>query len=340
MSVPAQRRTTARDAGDTGRIPEPFAAGDEHTAIYLAMIESPSVTRNELIRRGFDADYVDRAIPVFVRRGLARPLGENLWEALPPDIALPAFAARLEEYARAVRASAPAMARTYARNVVKQPDPSGYNRLSTLDEIALATQQCLATAESHVFALRNSSPYTRYLLELPTDFHATQVRNEHGHPLSSQVTLDTELLAHERVNEVIAARSSVNEQYRFAASLPFSAIANDRGRAVIDIYGPAGESLGLSISTPEAAGAIRKVAEWAWRLATPWQVGMTASAELGPRDQRILQLLASGTTDSIIARQLGVSQRTVERRVRDVMDRLGADTRFEAGVLAAKSGLI
>ena len=51
-------------------------------------------------------------------------------------------------------------------------------------------------------------------------------------------------------------------------------------------------------------------------------------------------LLASGATDSTITRRLGISQRTVERRVRHVMDTLGAETRFQAGVEAARQGLV
>lgn len=58
------------------------------------------------------------------------------------------------------------------------------------------------------------------------------------------------------------------------------------------------------------------------------------------RDRLILTLLAAGTSDALIARQAKVSQRTVERRIRALMDRLDATTPFQAGVKAAKAGLI
>jgi DNA-binding NarL/FixJ family response regulator len=58
------------------------------------------------------------------------------------------------------------------------------------------------------------------------------------------------------------------------------------------------------------------------------------------RDRTILALMAAGATDATIARQTGISQRTVERRVRALMDQLGAGTRFQAGVQAARRGLI
>jgi Response regulator containing a CheY-like receiver domain and an HTH DNA-binding domain len=61
---------------------------------------------------------------------------------------------------------------------------------------------------------------------------------------------------------------------------------------------------------------------------------------LDRRDAHILTLLSDGRSDATIARQSGVSLRTVERRVHALMDRLGAKTRFQAGAQAARRGWI
>ena len=61
---------------------------------------------------------------------------------------------------------------------------------------------------------------------------------------------------------------------------------------------------------------------------------------LDRRDVDLLSLLSAGRSDSTIARLSGISLRTVERRVRSLMDRLGAKTRFQAGVQAARRGWI
>ena len=73
--------------------------------------------------------------------------------------------------------------------------------------------------------------------------------------------------------------------------------------AVVDIDGPNGEALGLLISTPEATLAIDNAVQWAWRQASPWQIGDTGHT-LEPRDRRVLERLAGGATDSTIARRL------------------------------------
>jgi DNA-binding CsgD family transcriptional regulator/DNA-binding transcriptional ArsR family regulator len=59
---------------------------------------------------------------------------------------------------------------------------------------------------------------------------------------------------------------------------------------------------------------------------------------LHPRDLAILRLLASGAKDRSIARALNITERTVERRVSELLRHLDASTRFQAGVQAAQRG--
>jgi DNA-binding NarL/FixJ family response regulator len=61
---------------------------------------------------------------------------------------------------------------------------------------------------------------------------------------------------------------------------------------------------------------------------------------VGPDDLRrfLLEALGSGAQDEQIARRLGLSLRTVRRRVAELMEELGAQSRFQAGVEAARRG--
>lgn len=54
----------------------------------------------------------------------------------------------------------------------------------------------------------------------------------------------------------------------------------------------------------------------------------------------LLDQLTSGAKDEQIARALGLSVRTVRRRVAELLEELGAGSRFEAGVLAERRGLL
>jgi DNA-binding NarL/FixJ family response regulator len=58
----------------------------------------------------------------------------------------------------------------------------------------------------------------------------------------------------------------------------------------------------------------------------------------GADEGALLGLLAAGLTDSAIGRHLGTHPRTVQRRVRELLDRLGAGTRFQAGLQAVRRG--
>jgi DNA-binding CsgD family transcriptional regulator/predicted transcriptional regulator len=58
-------------------------------------------------------------------------------------------------------------------------------------------------------------------------------------------------------------------------------------------------------------------------------------------DERdLLAFVAAGATDDVIARQLGISPRTLRRRLHDLFDELGASNRFHAGVEAARRGWV
>ncbi|MFE6647476.1 helix-turn-helix domain-containing protein [Nocardioides sp. NPDC057772] len=60
-----------------------------------------------------------------------------------------------------------------------------------------------------------------------------------------------------------------------------------------------------------------------------------------PKDEvEVLALFARGYTIERIARALGVSERTVRRRLRAAADALGAGTSVEAVVRAVRTGLI
>jgi sugar-specific transcriptional regulator TrmB len=73
-----------------------------------------------------------------------------------------------------------------------------------------------------------------------------------------------------------------------------------------------------------------------WDQAVP----VVPSGKTDPLDARLMTLLAAGFKDDAIARQLGLSSRTVGRRVAELMETLGARTRFQAGIHAQRRHLL
>lgn len=62
--------------------------------------------------------------------------------------------------------------------------------------------------------------------------------------------------------------------------------------------------------------------------------------ELTPRESEVLQLLAEGLSNRAIAYRLGISEHTVKFHVNAILGKLGAQSRTEAAVVAARMGLI
>lgn len=53
-------------------------------------------------------------------------------------------------------------------------------------------------------------------------------------------------------------------------------------------------------------------------------------------ERNLLALFAAGVKDDAIARQFGISTRTLRRRIQDLYTELGTTNRFGAGVAAAR----
>ncbi|WP_235030638.1 helix-turn-helix transcriptional regulator [Nonomuraea solani] len=87
------------------------------------------------------------------------------------------------------------------------------------------------------------------------------------------------------------------------------------------------------VRTAVVAGVLRSLFDELWARAVPLPWGRRGDGMV-----QVLRLAAQGMCDDSIARQLGVSVRTVRARFADAMTELGAQSRFHAGVEAARRG--
>ncbi|MCA2218166.1 helix-turn-helix transcriptional regulator [Jidongwangia harbinensis] len=88
-------------------------------------------------------------------------------------------------------------------------------------------------------------------------------------------------------------------------------------------------------------GAVTALFDQLWVTAAPWTTPEAATgAGLTARERELLALLSAGCTDESAAARLGISVRTVRRMMAAIMTRLGARSRFQAGLKAADRGLL
>ncbi|MEV6283181.1 helix-turn-helix transcriptional regulator [Kribbella sp. NPDC051770] len=135
----------------------------------------------------------------------------------------------------------------------------------------------------------------------------------------------------------LAALSVAGVAVRTVPHVPLNGLVVD-GRAVVL---PADTSNG-SVAVLRLSSAVASTTglfELVWPGAVPLaDSDLPGDADLDERNREMLRLLALGVTDEVAAAQLGISVRTVRRMVAQIMGRLGARSRFQAGVKAADRG--
>jgi non-specific serine/threonine protein kinase len=141
------------------------------------------------------------------------------------------------------------------------------------------------------------------------------------------VTAARLLGAAETVRTAAAARQSRAEEKRLAALE--DSIARLLGRSVADTERRAGRQLAPVASIALAA---------AFAAGTPQEVSEDAG-ELTARQRDVAALVAAGHTNRQIGRALGISEKTAEVHVRNIMERLNTPSRAGVAAWAASRGL-
>jgi DNA-binding CsgD family transcriptional regulator len=140
--------------------------------------------------------------------------------------------------------------------------------------------------------------------------------------------------------DLVNRLAALGEQSRMLPSLPFKLRIMDRRVALVPLIG--GSYDGLAVVHPSGLlDALLELFEAYWERAVPIMAPPSAVDDRPTEeDLLLLRMLKAGLKDHAVARQLGVSARTATRRIATIMDRLGTETRFQAGVEAAKRGWV
>lgn len=322
----------------TGTLEESGPDSDA-TRVYLALLRMDRPSRELLLAQGIPAAQLDPALAVLDARGLISLGSTGALEVPPPVTSLPHHAAELERRAQRVRAAAHELTQVYYNARTRERDPAtGVHVLHDRDEVAARTNQVVAEARVGLRCLRAMTLRTHDVMGAPLASHREPSIGAHGQVLPVRTVWDVQTLELPGAVEVLAARAEGGEAQRFLARVPLSVVVADDSACVVewsctDDSGPQGVLLRIG----GMVLGLRALVDRLWEAATSVSQG-TGADELEARDVTILRLLAAGVPDVAIARQTGISQRTVERRIRWLMDRLGAQTRFQAGTQAVHRG--
>lgn len=168
----------------------------------------------------------------------------------------------------------------------------------------------------------------------PTPFSAAIARG-----VRVRVVVASSGLSHD-VDQAVQMTAPGTE-WRSVEHLPGSMIVSDRRTALLS-EGP--DRGAVLIRHASAALALSALFDAIWggaaTIHTPGASSLLDTASGTLQHQQLAALLASGATDEAIARALGISVRKLVRLIAAMRDDLGADTRFQLGVRAARAGLV
>ncbi|MDU0251833.1 LuxR C-terminal-related transcriptional regulator [Streptomyces sp. PU10] len=143
---------------------------------------------------------------------------------------------------------------------------------------------------------------------------------------------------------------SRGEEARVVPALPVKLALVDRSAAMVSLTLDGGSTDCLYTEAPPLIEVLSELFDRYWAVAARLSEADTSAApgpdEAGPggggarrpteEERQLLALFAAGVKDDAIARQLGVSTRTLRRRIQNLYAELGTTNRFGAGVAAAR----
>jgi sugar-specific transcriptional regulator TrmB len=310
---------------------------------YRLLIELPSGTAEELATPlGCDPARTATILSRLEAKGLVAHStgGPDRFVASPPAVALGALIVDRQEELRRAQVELGALAALYRGaatdrtlnevvDVVHGPQAVA-QRFSQLQRTAQREVQVLVKADIAVVA--------------PEDNADESVAVARG--VQYRVVVERALLERPGMFEDAADSLRQGVLVRATQTVPIRLVIADREIALVPLVPETDddhEGGALLVHRSGLLNALQSVFDFVWEsssrlVLTADGIGEDDGDRLDEPDAQVLSLLLAGLTDQAIGGQLGLSLRTVQRRVRLLMDRARVDTRLQLGYQASRRG--
>jgi DNA-binding CsgD family transcriptional regulator len=323
---------------------EAFGIDAAAEAVYFAILEQPDSGVAGLAGQlGWREDLIRAALDELARLTLLRPSWENpdVLRAVSPDIALEGLVARQEadlvHQQNEIATSRAALAMLLAEYANHRPEglSDASEQLTGIDTIRdrltyLARNTChewlslMPGGTQSIPGLEASTALDEQMLDRGVDVRAVYLDSVCNDPSTFSY-----------------ARSLIDlgGQVRTVPALPIRMIIIDREQALVPTDPMDSAAGAVLIHGAGTLAALLAFFEQIWgsarHLGTPVR---RDDHGLTDQERELLRFLYQGHTDEVVARKLGLSTRTARRVTADLMTRLGARSRFQAGARAAELG--
>ncbi|MGW4566607.1 helix-turn-helix domain-containing protein [Streptomyces sp. NPDC004561] len=315
---------------------------ETHEAAYRALVSVGAADVADLARRLTLAERdTEHALRRLERQGLAarssaRP---GRWVAAPPAVALGALLTRQRHELEQAELAAALLAQEYRAAAA---EPAVHDLVEVVTGASAVAQRFLQLqlgAAEEVCALVTDNPLVVSGLENEAEAQAA-ARGVRYRVVVERAVLD---LPHGLAE--LAAALGRDERVRVVDRVPTKLVVADRALAMVPMTSRTAEPAALVVHASGLLELLAGLFESVWREALPLRLGTSGAAEEVPdgpdaTDLEVLSLLLAGLTDASVAKQLDLGLRTVQRRVKRLMELAGATTRLQLGWHAYERGWV
>lgn len=307
---------------------------EAHTAVYRCVLQQPSASPAEI------GSLVSMSLPrvrtiVAELEGLGllarQAASSDRFVASPPSISIrPLLLERERELSRAHQALVD-LSDLYRRSAQQRSVADVVDVVLGDDAVRQRVAQLQAASVSQVRVL--------VLHEVALLSGEENIEEDRALARGVRYRVIVESAVLERPGFLAAARemAQIGEEIRVLPTLPTRMFIADDQMALVPMRSQGEDQGGALLIHPSGLlDLVTSIFEEYWRTATaflPVAAPPTTDEEI---DRDLLRLLLLGVTDAAAASQLGISLRTVQRRVADLMDTAGVTTRMQLGAEAVR----
>ncbi|OIK23054.1 helix-turn-helix transcriptional regulator [Streptomyces malaysiense] len=313
-----------------------------HEAAYRALVAVGAADVADLARRlTLGVRDTERALRGLERHGLAarssaRP---GRWVAAPPAVALGALLTRQRHELEQAELAAALLAREY---MAAAAEPAVHDLVEVVTGASAVAQRFLQLqlgAAEEVCALVTGEPVAVTAPENAAEAQAT------GRGVRYRVVVERAVLDLPQALGGLAEALGRGERVRTADRVPTKLVVADRSLAMVPLTSHSAEPAALVVHASGLLELLAALFESVWREALPLRLNAAGAAEEVPdgpdaTDLEVLSLLLAGLTDASVAKQLDLGLRTVQRRVKRLMELAGVTTRLQLGWHAHERGWV
>jgi sugar-specific transcriptional regulator TrmB len=315
---------------------------ETHEAAYRTLVSVGAADVADLARRLTLAEQdTERALRRLERQGLAAQSSARpgRWVAAPPGVALGALLTQQRHELEQAELAAALLAEEYRAAAA---EPAVHDLVEVVTGASAVAQRFLQLqlgAAEEVCALVTGNPVVVSGTENDAEEQAA------GRGVRYRVVVERSVLDLPHGLTELTAALGRDERVRVVDRVPTKLVVADRSLAMVPLTSRTAEPAALVVHASGLLELLAGLFESVWREGLPLRLGgfgVTEEQPEGPdaTDLEVLSLLLAGMTDASVAKQLDLGLRTVQRRVRRLMELAGVTTRLQLGWHARERGWV